>query len=185
MPDLRHKRKNIKTALAVMAGVDLLALIVYISPLVGSAAVRRQEINRLQAELTTKTKQVAPLKDLPQKVQIASKQISDFYNRRIPAQNSQIYSELGKLTAASGVTIEGIKYKQKDEAADKQVRAGKLVPAELDIDVAGHYTALAHFMNAIERDDMFFIINSVTIGGEPQGPVKLNMKVDTYLKAGS
>lgn len=185
MPDLRHTRKNIKTALAVMAGVDLLALIVYISPLVGSAAARRLEINRLQAELTTKTKQVAPLKDLPQKVQTAGKQIADFYNRRIPTQNSQIYAQLGKLTASSGVTIEGIKYKQKDEAADKQVRAGKLQPAELDIDVAGHYTALARFINAIERDDMFFIINSVTIGGEPQGPVKLNMKVDTFLKVGS
>ena len=33
MPDLRQSRKNLKTALAVMAGVDLLAAIVYFSPL--------------------------------------------------------------------------------------------------------------------------------------------------------
>ena len=43
MPDLRQTRKNLKTALAVMAGVDLLAAIVYFSPLVGSAETRRQE----------------------------------------------------------------------------------------------------------------------------------------------
>jgi len=30
---------------------------------------------------------------------------------------------------------------------------------------------LAKFINALERDEMFFIINSVTLGGEPQGAV--------------
>ncbi len=90
MPDLRHTRKNIKKALAIMAGVDLLALIVYISPLVGSAESRRQQINQLQTELNNKTRQVAPLKDLPQKVQQAGRQINDFYKRRIPDQQSQI-----------------------------------------------------------------------------------------------
>jgi type IV pilus assembly protein PilO len=185
MPDLRHTRKNIRTALAIMAGVDLLALVIYISPLVGSPATRRQEINQLQVELNAKTRQVAPLKDLPQKVQLASHQIADFYNKRIPDQNSQIYAELGKLTAGTGVTIEGVKYKQKDEGADKQLRTGKLRPAELEVDLVGIYTALARFINAVERDDMFFIIDSVTIGGEPQGTVKLNVKLEAYLKAGA
>jgi len=32
---------------------------------------------------------------------------------------------------------------------------------------------------------MFFIINSVTLGGEPQGTVKLQVKLEAYLKAGS
>ena len=41
MPDLRHTRKNIKIAIAVMAGIDLLAAAVYFSPLVGSAETRR------------------------------------------------------------------------------------------------------------------------------------------------
>jgi Tfp pilus assembly protein PilO len=66
MPDLRQTRKNLKVALAVMVAVDLVAAIVYFSPLVGSAESRRQEMNELQFELTTKTRQVAPLKDLPQ-----------------------------------------------------------------------------------------------------------------------
>ena len=86
MPDLRRTRKNLKTALAIMAGVDLLAAVVYFSPLVGSAETRRQEMNTLQTELTTKTRQVAPLKDLPQKVVLAGHQINDFYKRRFPTQ---------------------------------------------------------------------------------------------------
>jgi len=179
MPDLRQTRKKIKIAVGVMAGVDLLALIVYISPLVGSAQGRRQEINQLQAELTAKTKQVAPLKDLPQKVHLASQQIAGFYKKRIPEQNSQIAAELGKLTAANGVTIDQAKYKLTED------RMGKLQPVEIEADLMGNYTALARFINALERDDMFFIINSVTLGGEPQGSVKLNVKLEAYLKAGS
>ncbi len=55
----------------------------------------------------------------------------------------------------------------------------------MESDSSGSYTSLARFINALERDDMFFIINSVTLGGEPQGTVKLSLKLDTYLKAGS
>jgi len=179
MPDLRQTRKSIKVALGVMAGVDLLALIVYVSPLVGSTEGRRQEINQLQVELTTKTRQVAPLKDLPQKVHLASQQITEFYKKRIAGQNSQIPAEFGKLASANGVTIDQVKYKLAED------RMGKLQPVEMEADLMGNYSSLARFINALERDDMFFIINSVTLGGEPQGTVKLNVKLEAYLKVGS
>jgi type IV pilus assembly protein PilO len=179
MPDLRQTRKHIKTALAVMVVVDLVSLIVYFSPLVGSAETRRQELNRLQGELILKTRQVAPLQNLPAKVHLASQQISDFYKKRFPVHDSEIYTELGKLAAADGVNIEQIKSKEKDEGA------GKLIPVEIEADLAGNYTSLARLINAMERDDMFFIINNVTLGGQQQGPVKLNVKLETYLKAES
>jgi type IV pilus assembly protein PilO len=179
MPDLRQTRKNLTTALVIMAGVDLLAAVVYFSPLVGSAETRQQEMRQLQTELNLKTRQVAPLQNLPQKVALASNQINDFYKQRIPSQNSQIIAEFGKLAAANGVTIEQGNYKVKEEGP------GKLQPVEMDADLAGNYTSLAKFINALERDQTFFIINSVTLGGEQQGPVKLNVKLETYLRAGS
>jgi type IV pilus assembly protein PilO len=179
MPDLRQTRKKLKTALVVMAAVDVLAAAVYLSPLVGSADSRRQELNRLQTELNEKTRQVAPLRNLPQKVTLASHQITDFYKLRFPAQDSQIPAEFGKLAAANGVAIEQERYKVKEESA------ARLQPVEMEADLAGNYTSLARFINALERDEMFFIINSVTLGGEPQGPVKLNVKLETYLRAGS
>ena len=179
MPDLRRTRKNLTTALAIMAGMDLMAAIVYFSPLVGSAENRRMEMNLLQAELTTKTRQVAPLKDLPQKVVLASHQIADFYKTRFPSQNSQIVTEFGKVAAANNVSIEQVKYKPKD------VETGGLQPEEIEASLSGNYTSLSKFINALERDQMFFIIDSVTLGGQPQGPVKLSMRLETYLKAGT
>jgi len=179
MPDLRKTRKNLKTALAVMTGVDLLAAIVYLSPLVGSAATRRQELYRLQGELTVKTRQVAPLQNLPDKVLRANNQIAQFYKKRFPTQDSAIPAEFGKLAAANHVAIEQARYPVKEAGP------GGLRPVEIEADLSGNYTSLAHFINALERDEMFFIISSVTLGGEPQGPVKLNVKLEGYLRTGS
>ena len=87
MPDLRQTRKNIKTALAVLLGVDVVAMVVLFSPLVGSTGSRQQELAQLQSELHTKTLQVEPLTDLPKKVTTANRQIADFYKKRFPAQD--------------------------------------------------------------------------------------------------
>jgi type IV pilus assembly protein PilO len=179
MPDLRKTRKDLKIALVAMVACDLLAGILYFSPLVGSAESRRLELSQLRADLQQKTLQVAPLKDLPQKVTLASREIGDFYKKRFPAENSEILSEVGKLTSANGVRIDQGTYKLGDAVEDG------LQPIEMDYSVSGNYTSLARFINAIERDDMFFIINSVTLGGEPQGPVRLSVKLETYLRVGS
>jgi type IV pilus assembly protein PilO len=72
-----------------------------------------------------------------------------------------------------------VKYSLKDEGP------GRLQRMEMEAGLGGSYTSLARFINALERDEMFFIINSVTLGGQPQGPVKLDMKLETYLKAGT
>jgi type IV pilus assembly protein PilO len=169
MPDLRQTRKNIKTALAVLLGMDVVAVVVLLSPLVGSADSRRQEMNQLSNELQAKTHQVEPLTDLPRKVDTANRQIADFYKKRFPAQDSQIPSQLGKLALANGVTIEQVKYKV-DEA-----EIGRLEPIEMDANLSGNYVSLAKFVNALERDDMFFIINTITLAGEQNGPIMLQM----------
>lgn len=179
MPDLRQTRKKLKIALGILAGVDVLLLAVYVSPLIGSADSRRMQMNLLQAELTTKTRQVEPLKNLPQKVVLANKQIADFYKERFPSQSSQIATELSKLAVAEGITIDRVKYKELEAGV------GGLRPMEMEADLAGNYVALAKFINALERDEMFFTINSIALGGDAQGPVRLGMKLETFLKAGT
>ncbi len=179
MPDLRRTRKNIKIALAALVGVDVIAVMVLLSPLVGSSESRRQELNQLWGELKLKTQQVEPLANLPEKVVTSNHQIDDFYKKRFPTQDSQIATQFGKLAAANEVTIEEAKYKQGES------EIGRLLPVEVEADLSGNYVSLARFINALERDDMLFIISSVTLEGEQKGPIKLQMKVETYLKAGA
>jgi len=179
MPDLRQTRKNIKTALGILAAVDIIAAVISLSPLVGSIESRRQELNQLWSELQTKTRQVEPLRNLDQKVITANRQIADFYKKRFPTQDSQIATQFGKLAAANGVTIEQAKYKVLEE------EAGRLRPVEMEAELSGNYVSLAKFINALERDDTFFLIGDIALAGEQKGPIKLQMKLETYLKAGA
>jgi Tfp pilus assembly protein PilO len=176
MPDLRQTRKSIKTALAIMLAVDVVAVVVLFSPLVGSTDSRRQELNQLWSELQIKTRQVEPLKNLDKKVILANKQIAEFYKERFPAQDSQVFTTLGKLALANGITIDQVKEKPLDEVV------GNVRPVELEAELSGNYISLAKFINALERDETFFLIHSITLGGEPKGPIKLQMKLETYLK---
>ena len=108
----------------------------------------------------------------------ANRQITDFYKKRFPAQDSQIASQLGKLAAENGVTIEQAKYKGED------LQVGRLEPVVVEADLSGSYVALAKFINALERDEMLFVISNITLAGEQKGPIKLQMRVETYLKGG-
>lgn len=178
MPDLQQTRKKIKAALGILVAVDIVAVVVLFSPLVGSTESRREQLNALWVELQSKTRQVEPLKNLDKKVITANRQITDFYKGRFPAQDSQIATRFGKLAAANGITIEQVKYGVKDSQIEH------LEPVEIEAELSGNYVSLAKFINALERDDMFFLISSIALGGQQNGPIKLQMKLETYLKAG-
>jgi len=110
---------------------------------------------------------------------MARQEIGDFYKKRFPSENSEILTEIGKLASANGVRIEQGRYKP-----GETITVG-LQQVNMEYDLAGNYTSLARFINAVERDEMFFIIDNVSLGGDPQGPVKLGVKLETYLKVGS
>jgi type IV pilus assembly protein PilO len=179
MPDLRETRQKVKIALAAMAAVNVVAIAVFFSPLVGSEADRREQLDQHWKELQQKTREVEPLRGLDKKIPIARKQIEEFYAERLPSQDSAISSNLGKVAQQSGVRIGGVKYTMKDP---EPVGVRRL---EIEADLAGDYLQLVRFINALERDQMFFLVDSVGLGGEQGGVVKLQLKLETYLKTGA
>ena len=96
---------------------------------------------------------------------------------RLPAQDSAIYEELGKVAKQNGVKIGQIRSKAKD------TDPVGLRPVEIQADFSGDYLQLVRFINALERDPLFFIIDSVELGGEQAGVVRLQLKLETYQKA--
>ncbi len=177
MPDSRDARKKVKIAIAVLLVVDVVAAVVLFSPLVGSERSRREQLDQLWRELQQKTRASEPLRDFDKKILTARQQIDDFYKNRLPAQDSAIYEELGKLAGQSGVRIGQIRSKAKD------TESVGLRPVEIDADFSGGYLQLVRFINALERDPVFFIVDSVQLGSEQGGVVKLQLKLETYQKA--
>jgi len=97
MPDLQEKRKKLKIAIGVMVGVSVASVGVLVSPLVGSTESRQQQLNQLRAQLTTKNRQVEPLRGLDKKIPLAMQQIDDFYKTRFSAHDSDVAETLGNL----------------------------------------------------------------------------------------
>ena len=177
MPDLGNAKRKLVITIVSLALVDLVAVGLLLSPVIGSERSRLGEMDRLWKELQVKTRQVEPLRGMDKKVVLAQKQLDEFYQQRLTSQDSTISTELGKVAAQSGVKITEVKYKAKDP------ESVGLRPMEIEANLSGDYLQLVRFINALERDQLFFIIDSVELGGEQGGVVKLQMKMQTFLKA--
>jgi len=185
MPDLRRTRQKVKFALAALGVIDVIAIGIYFSPLVGSERSRQDQMNQLWKELQQKTRQVQPLKGLPEKIPVARKDIDTFYKERFPARDSEISDDIGKLAQQNGVTIEQIKYKMADPDKAPMFQQVGVDQVQIEADLSGDYLQLVRFINALEREKLFFLVDSVVLGGQQQGgAVKLQLKMETYLRTG-
>jgi type IV pilus assembly protein PilO len=187
MPELGETRKKLKIAVGVLAALDVVAVAILISPLVGSARSRDQQLTDLGSAIQIKTKQVEPLRGLDKKIPTARQQIDDFYKNRMTSEDSEISAELGRMATESGVKIEGVKYAQgeRSEAANDLSQRAEAVGLHrilLESDLSGDYLQLMRFINALERNRLFFIVDSVQLAGEQSGVVKLQMTLETYRK---
>ena len=114
MAEIRDTRRKLQIAIAAMVGIDVLALALLVSPLVGSSRAREEQQEQLWRELQAKTREVEPLQNVDNKIVTAREQIADFYKTRLPGTNSAISEELGKLAGETGVKIGQVRYKLKD-----------------------------------------------------------------------
>jgi Tfp pilus assembly protein PilO len=178
MPDLGKSRRNLKIVIGAMLAVDVLAVGVLFSPLVGSADSRTAELNELRAELRKKTRAVEPLRGMDQKIVLAKNQIAGFYKGRFAARDSDLATELGKLATENGVRIQQARYKEED------TETTGIVPIAIEGSFSGDYLQLVRFINALERSEMFFEVDSVGLASEGTGPVKLEIGMHSYLRSG-
>ena len=179
MADLQHARRKLKIAIGVMLAIDLAAAAVLFSPLVGSAESRRFERNSLAAELTRKNREVQPLIGMDKKIDLAKKQIPAFYSQRFAARSSDVAEELGKIAAQNEIKIQQAKYKQED------AETAGIVPVEIEANFEGGYLQLVRFINSLERSKLFITVDGVDLASEGTGPVKLQITMHSFMRAGA
>ncbi|HKS76657.1 MAG TPA: GspMb/PilO family protein [Terriglobales bacterium] len=178
MADRREIKRRVKVAFGVLALIDVAAIALLVSPVIGSPRTRSEQMQSLWRTLQVKTREVEPLRGLDKKVVLAHSQIDDFYKDRLPSEDSAIAENLGKLASANGVKIGGVKYKIGDP------EPVGLRQVAIQADFSGDYLQLVRFLNELERSKLFFLVDSVELGGEQGGVVKLQMQLETYLKSG-
>jgi hypothetical protein len=169
------------------AGVGLLALVnLYL--LVHMALLWHGEKNynadamaEQRMELKTAELAAAPLRGLDAKLGTATSEADRFYRSRLPGSYSEVAGELGTLSKRAGVRLTRVAYSPATVLAGTDAQ---LTEVRMDATLSGDYRPLVMFMNSLERDKMFFVINTVTLTGQQSGTVSLRLKLTTYLRAG-
>ena len=182
MADLSRVRKRILSTIIVLGVVDAAALIYLALPYRSGASQPGQVQQEAEAEYRQLSRTNVPLRGIDQKLTQAQKDDANFIADRLPSRYSDVVEELGRLANANHIDITAVIYKT---TPDKVLPLSDL---EMHAGLSGHYVNLVKFMNSVERDKMFFIIDGVGLTGgrgENVGEVRLDMKLDTYLRSPS
>jgi type IV pilus assembly protein PilO len=128
-----------------------------------------------QVQLKAMELQTVPLRGLDKRVEKSRGAVDAFYAKRIPPNYSTISSRIGELEVASGVRLTRVEYTQGEPGS-------YLTKISMDASVTGEYPAIMHFINSLERDPIFFLIEGMTLTGQQGGAVSLRMQVSTWLR---
>jgi type IV pilus assembly protein PilO len=178
MASIRETRKKLMPAVIALAILDLACVVYLFSPAGRSRQARQREYQSLHQQLVAKQQEVLPTRGMDKKLTKASTDITGFYDTRFPAQYSAVLEDLGKVAADNGVHLSGVKYDEKDAPIEGLRRLN------MEITLSGDYLQEVKFINALEREKMFFLIDGIALG-EQQGIVRLQLKLETYLRGGA
>lgn len=176
MARLRETRYKLQWVLGALLLLDVVAVIVLLSPLAGAGAVRQQEFEEVRRQVQSRLKTVVPPNKVQERVEEARKQMAGFYADRIPSAMSEISRQLGDVAAQSGVSLLSANYET--EEADLP----GLQRVQINANLTGDYLQEVKFINSMERQKLFFIVDGVTLGASEAGKVRLAVTLETYLK---
>jgi len=139
-----------------------------------AASISQAHARMVAAELAAK-----PLRGLDRKLENSTVEANKFTQQRLPYAISEVAAELGALTKKQGVHLTRIQY------AYSPVLSGNdaLTEVRMDANVSGDYRPIVQFINAAERDKVFFVINSINLTGQQTGQVNLRIRLTTYLRS--
>ena len=176
MADLKQARKKFVSVSVVLAVISVCAVLYLVSPVGASNAELNSDLKQVSREVEIKEKQVAPLRGLPEKLVKTSADITGFYRTRLPQHQSDVSEELGKLASRGNVTLSDVKYENFDTDIP-ELRA-----VVVDAQLSGEYSRIARFINAVERDKMFLMVDSLSLDDQKVGAVRLQLKFGTCLR---
>jgi hypothetical protein len=128
-----------------------------------------------QMELKALEMETAPLRGLDRRVAVSEGRFQGFMDKRIPASYSLIATRIGELQVKSGVRLTRVQYTQGPPGQD-------LTEISMDAGISGGDPEIMRFVNAVERDQTFFVIRAMALTGQQGGLVNLRIRISTWLR---
>jgi type IV pilus assembly protein PilO len=163
---------------AVLVLLDLYLIIHLIFVWQGLSANNADALDQQRVQLIAAQMAAKPLRGLDTKLVASTEDADTFYQTRLPYADSQVASEIGMLTHRTGVRWTHAQYAYIPVLGEKDA----LEQVSIDASVSGDYRPVVQFINAIERDKIFFVINQINLTGQQTGQVNLRIRLTTYLR---
>ncbi len=176
MASLTEARKRFTVIAAVLGGIALLAVLYLVMPFSTATSEQFRELDQTRAEFKNAERQVLPLRGLPTKLVKSQQDIRSFYRERLPAKYSVISEELGKLASHSGAILSDVRYDT------FETDLPDLEQVTMTAAVSGDYAKVVKFINAVERNKVFFLIDGLSLADQKAGVVRLDLRMETYLR---
>jgi type IV pilus assembly protein PilO len=142
-----------------------------------SGPPRDQELLTKQSELRQKEDAARPIQRLPQLVEKAKTDIGAFSSDRLTAFPSTVYNNIYDLARKNNVALGEMKY----ETFDDPPAPLKLL--HIQARVSGGYANLVRFINAVERNKLFFVVRDLQLSDtKGQNSIQLTLSMDTLLR---
>jgi hypothetical protein len=119
---------------------------------------------------------LTPLRGVSKEIAQTGSDILTFYQGRIPASYSQVTRSIGTIAIRSGVRLKQIDYSQGEPGTD-------LTEVAILAGVNGDYPQIMRFVNGLERDQVFFVVRTLSFVGQQDGVVSLRVKMSTWLRS--
>jgi Tfp pilus assembly protein PilO len=175
---IRETKRAVMVVLIILVLIDLAAIGVLLSPLAKSREAKEAELHQYQQQFKDKEREVGPSRGMERKISSATGDITSFYEQRLPAKYSQIDAALGKAAQDSGVHLQDITFKPDKKSVEDLERV------QITLTISGPYVNDVKFINMVERDRVFFVIDSVSLAGSTNG-VQLQVNAETYFRTGA
>lgn len=176
MLDINEARRRFLLVLAILIAVCLAAAGVLLSPIGSSSRTRQGRIERLRAELQAKSLANEPLRGIDNKLVDARGEIASFYQDRLPSSYASISERLGAIASQTGVTLTTGHYKTEASGVPGLER---LV---IQASITGNYLHAVKFINATEREKMFFVVDGVSLTQQQGSTVQLQIRIEAFRK---
>jgi len=174
----RELRFRVFLTVGILGGLSLIAAVLLV---VMSSQSKQQTalFQSLHSQVLNRRNAVVPPQTVSERVKEAREQIAHFYEDRFPDTQSAIFEQLGKVANENKVKLNQANYKtdESDMAGIQQVVIGA--------HLVGSYAQVMKFINSVERDKMFFVVDSVSLGDQTAGNVTLNIRLETYMRGGT
>lgn len=176
MQSVSQARKLLMTIAAIFLLVDIAAAIVLFSPAGRSPADRSVEQQQLRVERQQKEAETRPTRDMDKKLVASREAIDGFFKDRLPASYADVSEYLGKTATEHHVALSQVKY----DTRPTGIKGLSLVA--ITVDLTGDYTSEMNFINSLEREKKFFVLDRVVIGDAGSNQLRVEVQLETYLR---